>query len=59
MQKDAIGLRPPDRTCYVYSMGELQDLIYAYENDVSIKIDTQNDWFQLYQRMKAGISNEN
>lgn len=45
----------PDKTCYIYSMEELQNLLYAYENAVSIKIDTQNIWYQMCQRMKAEV----
>lgn len=45
----------PDKTCYLYSMDAVQDLIYTYENDVSIKIDSQNIWFQMCQRMKDEV----
>lgn len=44
-----------DRTCYLFSMDEVQDLIYSYGNDVSIKIDGQNIWYQMCQRIKEEV----
>lgn len=45
----------PDRICYLYSMQELQDEIYRYKDEVSIKIDSQNIWYQMCQRMKDEV----
>ena len=41
-----------DKTFYTYSMDELQDLIYSYDNDVNLKIASQDIWYQMVQNMK-------
>lgn len=41
-----------DKTCYIYSMDKLQDLIYSYDNDVNLKIASQDIWYQMVQNMK-------
>lgn len=44
-----------DKTCYIYSMDELQDLICSYDNYVDLKIESLNIWYHMAQRMKGEV----
>lgn len=43
------------KTCYVYSMDDVQDLIYSHQNDIDVKVESVTVWYQMVQSMKKEV----